>query len=432
MKTLCATLAIIVSLLSAPLLARSGQQKSAANDSAPQAPHIIKLWPKGAPGATGDSDEDTPAIIPYLPAPDKNTGAGVLICPGGAFTNRAVNHEGILIAQWLKARGIAGFVLRYRIRPLYTPNDSTHDALRGLRYLRANAAEFHIDPNRIGIIGFSAGAELATFAAFKQTPAQPEAEDPIDRVSSQADFMILAYGSSPMPASLNTNEAPIPPTFMFCTAEDMGHLRGMVELYGSLVRAKVPVETHFFVNGEHGVGFAEGDQVLGEWPNLMFNWMRAGGFLTAQRRVAAEGTVRIDGEPLPHGYVIFHPMDRRGAAPVTAYIFNTGPVLGQFTIRQNQGLVPGRYRVEVRQNATKWLSNSRNEVIIKMNQKLRAGQVTEADRQEWNDYARKRDLSPNIEAQRVYRRQHPKDKADLIIEIKPDTENRLQIEVFSQ
>src|SRR5690348_14550444 len=104
MKTLCATLAIIVSLLFAPLLARGGQQKSAANDSAPRAPrapHIIRLWPKGAPGATGDSDEDTPAIIPYLPAPDKNTGAGVLICPGGAFTNRAVNHEGILIAQWL-------------------------------------------------------------------------------------------------------------------------------------------------------------------------------------------------------------------------------------------------------------------------------------------------------------------------------------------
>src|SRR5262245_51699718 len=295
-KTLCAALAIIAPLLFALLPARAGQQKSSADDPAPR---FIKLWPKGAPGATGDSDEDTPAIIPYLPSPDKNSGAGVLICPGGAFTNRAVNHEGVLIAQWLKARGIAGFVLRYRIRPLYTRDDSTQDALRGLRYLRANAAEYRLDPNRIGIIGFSAGAELATFAVFKPAPAQPESEDPIDRVSSQANFMILAYGSSPMPASLNTNDVTIPPTFMFCTAEDMGHLRGMMELYAGLVRAKVPVEAHFFVDGEHGVGFAQGGPVLGKWPNLMFKWLWAGGFLTNEARVAVEGTVKVDGEPLP-------------------------------------------------------------------------------------------------------------------------------------
>ncbi|HVI71049.1 MAG TPA: hypothetical protein VM656_06145, partial [Pyrinomonadaceae bacterium] len=288
------------------------------------------------------------------------------------------------------------------------------------------------DPDRIGIIGFSAGAELATFAVFKPAPAQPEAEDPIDRVSSQANFMILAYGSSPMPASLNTNDVAIPPTFMFCTAEDMGHLRGMMELYAGLVRAKVPVETHFFVNGEHGVGFPEGDPVLGEWPKLMFNWARAGGFLTPEPRVAVEGIVKVDGEPLPHGYVIFTPLDKNGAPPVTAYVFNTGEVLGRFAIRQNQGLVPGRYRVEVRQNATRWLSNARNEVIIKMNQKLRAGQATEADRREWNDYARKRDLSPNIEGQRVYRRRRPKDKNDIVVEIKVGAESRIQIEIFSR
>jgi hypothetical protein len=117
---------------------------------------------------------------------------------------------------------------------------------------------------------------------------------------------------------------------------------------------------------------------------------------------------------------------------VTAYVFNTGEVLGRFAIRQNQGLVPRRYRVEVRQNATRWLSNARNEVIIKMNQKLRGGEGAEADRREWNDYARKRDLSPNIEGQRVYRRQRPTDKNDLVIKIKAGAENRLQIEVFSR
>jgi hypothetical protein len=117
---------------------------------------------------------------------------------------------------------------------------------------------------------------------------------------------------------------------------------------------------------------------------------------------------------------------------VVAYVFNTGQVLGRFVVPQNQGLVPGRYRVEVRQNATRWLSNGRNEMIIKMNQKLRAGEVTAADRQEWNDYARKRDLSPSIESQRVYRRSNPKDKNDLVVEIKAGVENQLQIEVFSR
>jgi hypothetical protein len=112
--------------------------------------------------------------------------------------------------------------------------------------------------------------------------------------------------------------------------------------------------------------------------------------------------------------------------------FNTGEVLGRFAIRQNQGLVPGRYRVEAPQNATRWLINARNEVIIKMNQKLRAGEGAEADRREWNDYARKRDLSPNIEGQRVYRRPRPTDKNDLVVEIKAGAENRLQIEIFSR
>jgi hypothetical protein len=106
--------------------------------------------------------------------------------------------------------------------------------------------------------------------------------------------------------------------------------------------------------------------------------------------------------------------------------------LGRFVIRQNQGLVPGRYRVEAPQNATRRLSNARNEVIIKMNQKLRAGEGAEADRREWNDYARKRDLSPNIEGQRVYRLRRPTDKNDLVVGIKAGAENRLQIEIFSR
>lgn len=416
-------------LLSGLWTATPAQQKTFPVETLPRA---IELWPKGAPRATGNSAEDKPSIYPFLPSANQNTGAAVLICPGGAFTNRAVDHEGVLIAQWLKARGVAGFVLRYRIRPLYTPEDATLDGQRALRYLRAHAEEFRIDPNRIGIIGFSAGGELATMAVYNRGDSQPESVDPVDRQSNRANFMILAYGSSPLPATLNVKEAGLPPTFMFCTAEDIGHLRGMLELYSNLIKANVPVESHFFANGEHGVGFAEGDPVLGEWPRLMFNWMRASGFLSAGEPVAVEGIVNLDGQPLPHGYVIFTPVDNTAAPPIVSYVFNTGQVLGRFVVDKNQNMMPGKYRVEVRQNATRWLSNGRNETIIRMNQKIRSGQVTDEDRQQWQEYGRKRDLSPSIENQRVYQRRHPSDKNDLIVEIINGRKNRLQIDVFSR
>ena len=134
----------------------------------------------------------------------------------------------------------------------------------------------------------------------------------------------------------------------------------------------------------------------------MFNWARAGGFLTPEPRIAVEGIVKVDGEPLPHGYVIFTPFDKNGAAPVTAYVFNTGEVLVVcYSPESGAGsrTLPHRSATE----RHRWLSNAHNDVIIKMNQKLRAGQDTEADRQEWNDYM-SLNLSPNIEGQRVYRR----------------------------
>jgi acetyl esterase/lipase len=391
----------------------------------------IELWPSGAPGATGTTDEDKPAIIPFVPAEGKHTGAAVLICPGGAFTTRAIDHEGILVAQWLKARGVASFVLRYRLAPLYTRKEALQDAQRGLQYIRSHAAEYRLSPHRIGIIGFSAGAELACDAAFQTLAGQPEATDLLERVTSRPDFLILSYGSSPLPAM--TAESKLPPTFMFCTAEDAGHLRGMVELYASLRQAKTPVEAHFFVNGEHGVGFARGDSVLGEWPNLMFKWMIGSGFLVDGPRLAIKGMVKLDGAPLVRGMVILTPVEPSSAPPVVAYITNTGTTpLGQFLVSQSQGPVAGRYRVEVRQDATRWMSNSRDPVMIKMMSKARDKTLTDEERREWGEYIRKRDLSPSIEDQRVFRRQRPKDKNDYLIEIKSGSNEQLNIEVFSR
>src|SRR5881392_4112691 len=120
----------------------------------------ILLWPNGAPGATGTSDEDKPAVIPFIPDAAKQNGAAVLVVPGGGFTIRAVDHEGVSVAQWFKAHGITAFLLRYRLRPLYNRNDWVNDGQRAMQFIRAHANEYGCSITRIGAVGFSAGATL--------------------------------------------------------------------------------------------------------------------------------------------------------------------------------------------------------------------------------------------------------------------------------
>ncbi|MBO0797196.1 MAG: alpha/beta hydrolase [Blastocatellia bacterium] len=390
----------------------------------------IELWPNGAPGATGNTAEDKPAVIPFLPDEARATGAAILVCPGGGFTVRAIDHEGILVAQWFKEHGIAAFVLRYRLLPLYKREHWLRDAQRGMQFIRAHAAEYRVSADRIGIIGFSAGATLAADASFNPLAGEASAVDPLDRVSSRPDFLILSYGSTPLHAT--SAGANPPPTFMYCTAEDADHMRGMVDLYAALNKAGVSAEAHFFAKGEHGVGFAQGDPVLGEWPKLMHRWLTEGGWLTDKARVALRGVVKLDGAALVRGVVILTPVDLPNAPSVTSYITNAHTnELGSFIVSPDQGPVPGRYRVEVRQDATRWLSNSRDPVMIKMMARLRNRTLTEEDRKEWGEYVRRRDLSPSIETQRVFKRQHPQDKNDYIVDIKAG-ENDLNIEVFSK
>jgi hypothetical protein len=219
---------------------------------------------------------------------------------------------------------------------------------------------------------------------------------------------------------------------MFCTAEDMGHLRGLSALYAEMLQAKVSVEAHFFLNGEHGVGFALGDPVLGEYPHLMHRWLTQGGWLTDRPRLALNGVVKLDGAGLVRGIVTLTPVGNSNAPSVTAYITNAHTrELGSFTVDEKQGPIAGKYRVEVRLDSNRWMSNSRDPVMIKMQAKQRDRTLTEEDQKEWTEHVRKRDLSPSIENQRVYRRQHPKDKSDYIVEIKPGA-NVLNLEVFSR
>jgi len=244
--------------------------------------------------------------------------------------------------------------------------------------------------------------------------------------------MVLAYGAMEIPTTVDpANVASLPPTFMYGTAEDAGSLKGMINLYSRLFQAGVPVESHFFQNGVHGSGFAMGDPVLGEWPDLMHNWVAAGGFLTDKDQVSFGGLVRLDNSPLLKGMIIFTPADDPEAPPVVVYMNNTGTGdLGRFKVESSQGPVEGKYRVEVRQDATRWTSNSRDPFMIEMMAKQRDGTLTEQEIKEWSDYHRKRDLSPSIENQRVFARQHPNDKKDYVIDIKEGAD--ILIEVFSK
>src|SRR5690349_7194481 len=247
---------------------------------AQQLPSPILLWPDGAPGATGNTDEDKPAITPFVPEAGKRNGAAVLVVPGGGFTIRAVDHEGVLVAQWLKDHGITAFLLRYRLRPIYEREHWLRDGQRAMQFIRSHASEYGIAQDRVGAVGFSAGANLIADLAFHPVAAQPEANDKLDRFETQPDFLILSYGSAPLPSMDAKVKEGLPPVFMFGTVEDAGAMRGMTDLYSSLIQANVPVEAHFFRNGVHGSGFAIGDPVLGVWPDLMHMWLQAGGFLT--------------------------------------------------------------------------------------------------------------------------------------------------------
>lgn len=395
-------------------------------------PDPILLWPDGAPNATGASDEDKPAIIPFVPEASRRNGAAVLVIPGGGFVIRAVDHEGVLVSQWLKEQGFTAFLLRYRLRPIYERTSWLMDGQRALQYIRAHAAEYKVSGDRLGAVGFSAGANLCADLAFSSFPGKSDATDPLDRQPTNPNFIILAYGSAQMPEAL----APFvqdnkPPVFMYGTAEDAGSLNGMVKLHSSLLQAAWPVEAHFFQTGDHGTGFAIGDPILGQWPYLAKNWLWADGFLTDRARTALSGSILIDGKPMLRGFVVMTALADPDAPPVIIYQNNSGTgELGRFSVPQNEGPVAGKYKIEVRQGATRWTSNSRDPFMIEMMAKQRSGQLSEEDLEKWTAYHRNRDLSPSIENQRVFARQRPDDQQDYIVEIKAGME--LNIEVFSK
>jgi acetyl esterase/lipase len=269
--------------------------------AAAEEPKAQLLWPQGAPGAKADTPAHRPTLTAFLPEPGKAVGTAVVICPGGGYAGLATDHEGRQFARWFNSFGVAAFMLEYRHRGRgYGHPAPLQDAQRAIRTVRAGANGWHIAPDRIGIIGFSAGGHLASTVGTHFDRGNPNASDPIERVSCRPDFLILCYavialgepythrGSqenllSPNPdaalvRSLSNEKqvtAETPPTFLFHTDEDkVVPPQNSVQFYLALRRAGVPAEMHIYCSGPHGVGLAANIPGTRTWPDRLKDWMQ--------------------------------------------------------------------------------------------------------------------------------------------------------------
>ena len=261
----------------------------------------VPLWPDGIPTPDGVSPpKETPQLDLYPVQSEQPTGF-VVICPGGGYGHRAA-HEGEPIARMLNQAGIAAGVVHYRISPHRWPVPQL-DAMRAIRLARANAAAWNLKPDKIGILGFSAGGHLAASVAVHADHGDAGSADPVTRLSGRPDAAILCYAvlsfgewghrgsrnnllgpdASPTAIDLMTLEKHVdtatPPTFLWHTAEDPG-----VPVMNSLLFAqalalhKVPFELHVFPQGRHGLGLATDDPIVGQWPSLCGKWLKKLGF----------------------------------------------------------------------------------------------------------------------------------------------------------
>lgn len=270
-------------------------------------PHTeFPLWTGEAPGALGADVKDIPTLTPYFAPLGKATGASMIICPGGGYAMLAP-HEGSHYATWLNQQGIAGFVLKYRLGSAeYRHPAMMQDVQRAIRYVRANAIQWGLDPNRIGVMGSSAGGHLASTALTHFDAGNSAAPDPVDRVSSRPDLGILCYpvitmgpnthggskslllGNSPGPAlvELLSNEKQVkddtPPVFLFHTFEDSTvKVENTLDFAAALRRHGVPFSLHIYPQGSHGMGLGshQGDPTTRHpWTNECALWLEEQGY----------------------------------------------------------------------------------------------------------------------------------------------------------
>jgi acetyl esterase/lipase len=268
----------------------------------------IRIWPGEAPQAKGTRCEDTPTLTIFDPQPGHENGSAVVVLPGGAYTHLAGNLEGRQVADWFTSRGFRAFILSYRLSSNgYLLPVPLLDARRAVQTVRARASDYHVDPKRIVIIGFSAGGHLAALAATQPVDGDANAIDPIERESSRPDFLVLGY---PWIGAISSDtshlsycklmsvmdqcealraayspdlfvSAKTPPTFWYHTADDQTvPIDQGLRFYEALLKAGVPVEAHVFAHGPHGSGLGKADASMDQWPGLLETWLRAQGLLS--------------------------------------------------------------------------------------------------------------------------------------------------------
>ena len=299
----------LVAIVAAPLAAQQAQTltptpplQSVGTDEAFLGLTTYRLWEGRAEDATGDGADETPTITMFRPQPGRANGTSVVVAPGGGYVLLAGILEGREVADWFTSRGVTAFVVRYRTGPKSRLPIPLNDGRRAMQFVRANAAAFKLDPQRIGMMGFSAGGHLSAMTAATARTSDPRATDPLDMVSSRPDFLVLGYpwlegtvlddkGQSQYctfarkncdpkayeqytPIRFVTNQ--MPPTFIYHTTTDrLVPVEGSYRFAAALQKLKVPVELHAFGTGEHGTGLGGSDPALTRWPDLLEQWLRA-------------------------------------------------------------------------------------------------------------------------------------------------------------
>ena len=254
----------------------------------------IRLWTNGAPGSEGVTAPEVfesspgsklpkrftvvhyPSVYVFLPPKEKASGLAVVVAPGGGHSQLVIDKEGWEVADWLNENGIAAFVLKYRLAKAkdshYTVDgDALPDAARAMRTVRSRAAEWNVNPDRIGFMGSAAG-EIAALIETRFDAGNPNAPDPIDRVSSRPDFAVVVYpGFKPGTITVPKDA---PPTFLVCADDDRSHVVTTVNLYLDLEKQNVPSEMHIYASGGHGFGLLHFPDPVSTWMDRLKDWMR--------------------------------------------------------------------------------------------------------------------------------------------------------------
>jgi len=263
-------------------------------------PDVIPLWPGQVPGETAPAGEDKiekgsvvgvtrPTIAVYRPAKDKDTGAAIVVAPGGGYRVLAITHEGTDVAAWLTSIGVTAVLLRYRVPR--RPDDAEdklplQDAQRAISVVRSKAAEWGVDPARIGFLGFSAGGHLTANVSTNFDRRAYDAVDDADKASCRPDFAVLVYPGGILDKQDKEKlrdqirvSKETPPSFLVVSTDDQGSAPGTVRLYLALRAAGVPAELHVYATGGHGYGMRKTDKPCASWPQRCEEWLRSRGLL---------------------------------------------------------------------------------------------------------------------------------------------------------